>query len=64
MTTATSTNTLFRGSIRRGGDGREAGDCYIHQPIIHHHQCLIHKDYASDEEEPDPAYATGKLVIG
>ncbi len=56
ITAATSTNTLYtRGSIRRG-------ECYVHQPIIRHHQCQIHRqDYASDDDdELDPAYATGK----
>lgn len=58
LTAATSTSSLYtRGSIRRT-------ECYLHQqPIIHRYQCHVHhKDYASDDDdEPDPAYATGKL---
>lgn len=59
MTAATSTNALYtRGSMRRG-------ECYVHPqpPTIHHPQCHIHrKDYPSDDDddEPDPAYATGE----
>lgn len=65
MTTATSTNTLYiRGSMRRG-DVREQRDCFIHQPIIHHPQCYVHKNYPDDDDdEPDPAYATGKCREG
>lgn len=58
MTAATSASTLYtRGSFRRG-------ECYLHQPSIHHPQCHFHhKDYVSDDEdEPDPAYATGKYL--
>lgn len=58
MTAAASTNTLYaRGSMRRG-------ECYVHPqpPTIHYPQCLVHrKDYPSDDDdEPDPAYATGE----
>lgn len=64
MTAATSTNALYIRSSMRRGDARETRDCIIHQPIIHHHQCFVHKTYASDDDdEPDPAYATGTSRI-
>lgn len=41
-------------SYLEGGGGR--GECFIH-----HHQCHLHELSGSDEEEPEPGYATGTL---
>lgn len=40
------------------------GECYVHQSaaLIHHHQCHLHDLSGSEEDEPEPGYATGTVV--
>lgn len=41
------------------------GECYVHQSaaLIHHHQCHLHDLSGSEDEEPEPGYATGTLHL-
>ncbi|KAI5712190.1 hypothetical protein M8J75_006531 [Diaphorina citri] len=36
------------------------GECFVHQSaaLIHHHQCHLHDLSGSDDDEPEPGYAT------
>jgi hypothetical protein len=40
------------------------GECFVHQSaaLIHHHQCHLHDLSGSDDDEPEPGYATGTVV--
>lgn len=39
--------------------------CFYHQTAahVHHHQCLVHDVGASEDEDGEPGYATGKLHL-
>lgn len=40
-------------------------ECFLHQSaaLVHHHQCRVHDLSGSEDDEPEPGYASGTVLV-